>query len=187
MICVIPINNESRRLPGKCWRPLCGRPLVEWTLMTARCFFAPEDVWVVVRGSHPDCNKQLLHNYSDHVVREPMLGQPPSALNAVLCVPLAARADGVLLMQPTFVGRDLFDLEWFLRQPGGKIASSRDGHTNDGNVYIFRNTHESVQRVVYPHSEVGDPVTKPGVDINTLEDFNRAETLMAERLAKARV
>jgi 3-deoxy-manno-octulosonate cytidylyltransferase (CMP-KDO synthetase) len=34
---VIPVRMESRRLPGKPLRPICGRPMIAWVYERARC------------------------------------------------------------------------------------------------------------------------------------------------------
>ena len=180
MIAVIPINTGSTRLPGKNFKPLCRLPLVEWSLMLARCFYDRGNIWCVVRGALDRNDEELLRHYSDHVVSEPALGEETSALNAVLTVPLEARSYGALLLQPTYVPRTRRQVEWFIRAAAAegntRTVTPEDGQPN-GNLYYINDASKGYELDLRDHGV--------GVDINTLEDFQRAETLMAQRLATA--
>ena len=185
MICVIPVNCESKRLPGKNFKYMCGRPLFAWTLRTARMFFRPQEIYAVYRGKLPFGAKYILSWGGGAVIPEQPIGLETSAINAVLNVPFTARRGGVLLMQPTYVWRDPHDVEFFLHtvtQPGNAYRNVRttgkDGEPNGNLYWIQEPTRENLWHSIW----LGD-----GVDINTQEDFGRAEKIMADRLAKAGV
>jgi len=170
---------NSQRLPGKNFRMLCGRPLVEWTLMLARCFYDRANVWIVYRGQPPvGADWELLNNYTYHIIAEPYFGEPTSSMNAVLTVPLEDRCYGVLLLQPTYVPRNRTQVEWFIHAADADgNTRTVDPRTNDanGNLYYVNDASKGFARNLDDHN--------PGVDIDTLEDFENAATLMAKRLA----
>ena len=53
VIALVPARTESARVPGKNWRELGGRPLVEWTVEAALESEAVTEAWVVSQWRKP--------------------------------------------------------------------------------------------------------------------------------------
>jgi len=65
---VIIARGGSKRLPRKNTRPLCGVPLVAWSVIQARASLLVDDVWV---STDDDEIEQIAAEYGARVIRRP--------------------------------------------------------------------------------------------------------------------
>lgn len=140
LLVLIPARAGSKRLPGKNLLPLHGRPLVDWSLQTAKVFFPGEKV--------------LLSSDSDHILaRATLMGLPHSRRPEGLAGDQASSIDllryelgvqeahqkvqyrGVVLLQPTSPYRSSEAMHAFVKhirdRPGDMCVAIRPGHGGD--------------------------------------------------------
>lgn len=68
MIAVIPARGGSVRLPRKNLKPICGHPLVAWTIMQCLCSHGIDDVYVT---TDDDEIESVSRRYGAKVIRRP--------------------------------------------------------------------------------------------------------------------
>lgn len=178
---LIVARAGSKRLPAKNVRPLAGKPLVTWTIEAAKqsrllthivCSTDDEmvmelcvehDVWVIVRPGELATDEAT----SESVVRHALMSYP---------------CDYVCLLQPTSPLRIAEDIDACVAaamraQCGAAVTESMASPgVPNGAVYVAR--VERFQACGFKGAVGVVMPTKRSVDIDTLEDFEKAEALM---------
>ena len=119
-VAIIPARAGSKGIPGKNLIPLCGRPLVEWSVRQALAADEIDSVWV---SSDGDEILQAAKSAGARPIRRPadLAGDTASSESAWLHALDAIEAEGVSVarvvgMQPTSPIREASDLDAALRQ-----------------------------------------------------------------------
>lgn len=173
---LIPARGGSKRLPGKNIRPLCGKPLIAWTIEEAR---KSELITQLICSTEDDDIAEVCHKYGCEVLLRPADLATDDA-SSIDVVRHASRVlpgyDYVCLLQPTSPLRTAADIDRCLmfatETPVRTEILGPEGYVADGCCYVWpaRYVHEPLvwRRVVMP----------PSIDIDTEEDFLKAERMM---------
>jgi len=179
ILIIIPARMGSRRLPGKNKRILCGKPLICWTIEFA--LKIPKITDIIVTSDDDDI-KKICEKYPkiqfekrpDYLAKGNI---PMEFVIEQLLLTLQKKYDFIVLLQPTTPIRDL---KFVVRCINLSLISNRRIMVCDskqqriGYVYVypanFFNTYYVISRDKYY------------VDIDYLEDFEKAEELMKEWL-----
>ena len=155
---VIPARGGSKRLPDKNLKFFNGKPLISWTILEAQ---KSEFITDLVVSTDSPRIAYIAKELGCEVIMRPdaISGDDASSWDAVKHVlSLKHGYEFVILLQPTSPQRTVKDIDNAL----GMTVFSVDGeyHKKNGAIYIM-------------------PVAK-SLDIDTLEDFERAEDICSE-------
>lgn len=190
IVAVIPARKNSVRLPEKNKKLFCGKPLFAWTVELALRILMINKV--IVSSDDPDILEYCLTHYGNHekleVIRRPVeLAQSTTPLWKVIEHIgnwLTISNDMIVILQPTSPLRNYKDIEkalyMFQRTWEGVIPITRFNefyYKRCGTVFVDKYyeimTHKDIregQFILIPKERA--------IDIDTLEDFKRAEELM---------
>ncbi len=193
LLYLIPARGGSKRLPGKNLRPMCGRPLIAWTILAAQGLPIRETARIVV-VTEDDAIASVAATYGVVVLRRPAhMAQDHTSVYHTInwATTIYGRAHKVCLLQPTSPLRLASDIKACVAAAGGDIPGMPAALT-------FAKGADAPNGAVY----VGDAIwlreggcfDDPGlarvdmppersIDVNTLEEFEAAERLMIARLA----
>lgn len=190
ILCIIPARSGSKRLPGKNLRPFCGKPLLQWSVEQALRINEIDRVVLTTDYSYADLgyehDKHGIWAMTSIIERPSYLCRDDAPMAHVLCHTLSdflTWPSLVVLLQPTSPTRTDETVRkaismalplnpWDTR---GGAASSADGCGPDGAVYAFTpNRLPPLNDCIYFGND--------DIDINTLEDFEKAEAVMKARL-----
>ena len=189
VLAIIPARAGSKRLPGKNMLPLCGKPLVQWTIEAAEAAGL-----LAIVSSDDDAAIELADmGYGLRVTsvrRPPHLcddDAPSAGLVAhVLASGVVGRHehDTIMLLQPTSPLRTSPFIEaalGVLRCSGGPAVLSVDETTGkpNGAIYAVRTYAWEKWLSLEPPGWVPYPMSRErSIDIDTAEDFAAAEDYM---------
>lgn len=178
---IIPARAGSKRLPGKNKRLMCGRPLFEWSVIAARqsainyAVVTTDDEWIL-DFYFPD----------ESVITEgrETVGDGDTIYPEVFRLIDKYGPEWVVLLQPTSPLRTAWDIDSCIKacqeRPAPSCVSVALGSPiPNGAVYVAHSewlkehkNFDGPRTVTYamPHSR--------SIDINTIEDFEKAEELM---------
>jgi CMP-N,N'-diacetyllegionaminic acid synthase len=116
---IIPARGGSKGIPGKNIKPLCGKPLIHYSLEYARLFVNDDDICVTT-DSEEIANSVAELGYQVPFLRPKELatdtaGSYEVILHALSYYELKKRYDVVVLLQPTSPFRKKLDLEEALK------------------------------------------------------------------------
>jgi CMP-N,N'-diacetyllegionaminic acid synthase len=184
---VILARANSKRLPNKNVLPLSGKPLVTWTIEAAR---AVPGIGRLIVSTDGDEIAQVASDAGAEVIRRPDelatdTATSYEALRHVLGE--AGLVETVILLQPTSPLRTAADitaaLALYARNQRPLASFAHDAHTPNGAIYIGsyefltdRGNWDTVGPLRYLMP------AERSVDIDTAEDFARAEQIMQTRL-----
>ena len=187
MLAIIPARKGSKRLPNKNMLPLCGKPLIYWTIQAAKN--AQLVHYTVVSTDSSEIAKYA-EEFCD-VRKRPKELATDDALSYDVVVDVLDNCDApfhrVILLQPTSPLRDSFDIDRAIRMSSFdlnanlvSVSSTCDRiYRRNGAIYIMntrdiynRNVDFDMAYVMYADDSI---------DIDTEEDFKQAERLMYAR------
>lgn len=179
VLALIPARGGSKRLPLKNIRPIAGKPLLCWSIDAARdCEFIDH---VVVSTDCPT-TALVARGYDCAVLDRPAAisgdGVPTEAAVAHAAA-LFPKFALIVVLQPTSP----------LRAPGGLLACILGASAGQRAWTVRMDWSPSGDVYVVPADLIGEPLTaEPGfrvpsesVDIDTVEDFAAAESLLLAR------
>lgn len=183
---IIPARGGSKRLPGKNRKPLCGKPLIWWTISEAmksqalnRVVVSTDDPEIFALATEMDCE----------VVHRPAWmasDDAPIYLEIFRLIDLYS-PEWVVLLQPTSPLRTVDDIDACvtkcIRAPAPSLVSVTKGSpAANGAVYValveWLREHRNFDG---PRTIVHEMPPERSVDINTQADFDRAEQFMLQR------
>ena len=187
VLAIIPARAGSKRLPGKNTRILGGKPMIIWTVEAARASKYIDLLLVTTNDREViDCVRPL----GVRVIHRPeeLCGDKASSYDTIFhAIDLLPHMDYTMLLQPTSPLRTVEDIDGCVETCVSKNAPScitvtRSKPDANGAVYIAWTTWLRETRLF----DSGRVVTHlmPGersVDIDTLEDFQRAESIVSSR------
>lgn len=191
ILALIPARGGSKRLPGKNLRPLNGRPLIRWTVDVAKKARTLDTVAVT---TDDPAIIAAVSNLCIQIVDRPkeLAADKSSVYDAIFhALDFFPMHDYVMLLQPTSPLRlaDDIDAAAFACVSMGapSIISTQQGvPVPNGAIYMAwvswlreHRQFDGGRTIVYPMP------AERSVDIDRLEDFERAEKLMASRCATA--
>ncbi len=166
---LIPARGGSKRLPRKNILPFCGKPLIAWTILAAqRCTYigtlicSTEDAEIAAVCREYGCNVSE---------RSLTLAQDDSTINDLVTTFLPFGYDRIVVLQPSSPLRTTADINcgielWYSISVGPSGAPNGAVYVVD--VPFFRKHPYFGGQVFYMPKE-------HSVDIDTIEDFRRAE------------
>jgi len=181
---VILGRGGSRRLPGKNLLPLCGRPMIAWTIRAAQ--WSRLDAMVVSSDSEEILNVARLRNVM--AIRRPDelatdTASPYDAIRHAYGV-VGEDFDFICLLQPTSPLRAPLDIDACAELMSNThlpcvVSFEDDCPIPNGAVYIGRTDWllSGGNFDIGPAVRYSMPPER-SVDVNTLHDFERAATLM---------
>jgi len=195
-------RKGSKRLPGKNTKLLCGKPLIEYTIDaviesgvidTLVVGTDDEAVKEICREKYDfydyscydyeDLLDQELKRYVIHLPSYLTTDNAPQTEALLYCMDQIEKHDIVLLLQPTSPLRASEDIKEFCN---GKYDYSVSGNSkfedgSNGAMYIDVWDNYYNNRTFFLHNKYYMPLER-SIDIDTEEDFKKAEMLMKERL-----
>ena len=193
ILAIVPARGGSRRLPGKNLRPLCGKPMIHWTVDVAK-----ESKYLdkIVVSTEDQQIVQAVSNKGIDIVTRPeeLAGDRSSVYDAIFhTLDQYEPFDYVCLLQVTSPLRVVEDIDGCIEKcietNAPACISICEGRPDaNGAVYVawtswLRETRlfDSGRVVTYAM-----PSTR-SVDVDRITDFERAESLMRSRLSEASV
>jgi N-acylneuraminate cytidylyltransferase/CMP-N,N'-diacetyllegionaminic acid synthase len=195
MIAIIPARKGSKRLPGKNMMELCGKPLIYWTIQAAKGAFGKEDIIV------SSDSKEILDYAGDLGViiheRSKRLATEDASIFDVVREIISPDPDnmsfsepiGVVILQPTSPLRTTSDIIDAKVQAtiGGLYVNNiislsvicKNIYRPNGAIYVVQSIDILQRNVQYQIAHIMPP--ERSIDIDTIEDFEKAERLMNER------
>lgn len=170
---LIPARGGSKRLPGKNMKELCGRPMLWWTLTAALKSWL-DDV-IVSTDDMGTIDSVGLH--AKTIFRPPELSDDLATSKSVIehALSICTGYDRVMLLQPTSPLRTEDDIDRVLGLEKTTISVRREGtgFVPNGAIYLMDTDKLMEYELCYI---MPDEVS---VDIDTSEDFRRAEVYIA--------
>ncbi len=190
-LALIPARGGSKRLPRKNIKLCAGKPLLAWTIEAALAAKLIDEVWVSTEDR--EIAETARHFNANVVFRPAELAGDTSTSESVLRHALAILNDPerfthVCLLQPTSPCRTAGQIDEILTGIGSyAYAASLNGRwESTGGVYVWRLplvdgkalTANRAEDVLLSQSSL---LMDTGPDINTLDDFLKAEKILLER------
>jgi CMP-N,N'-diacetyllegionaminic acid synthase len=180
VLAIIPARAGSKRLPGKNLRPLCGKPLIAWTIEAARQSRLITDL--VCSTDDERVMELCIEADVDVIVRPAELATDTATSESVIAHALMGyEADYVCLLQPTSPLRIAEDIDACVAAAMRARAALTESMSNpgapNGAVYAAQVEHFRLRGGFSGAIGVVMP-SRRSVDIDTIEDFERAEGLM---------
>lgn len=202
-LAIIPARGGSKRLPRKNIMPLCGKPLIAWTIEAARTSNIFQDIVVStddyeIAKVSEQFGAQIPFMRSEEYAQDDTTSQ--SVVKNIL-ENLTQVYDYVVLLQPTSPlrrGQDIIDAYNYMEDRGAETCVSvvrlendaplevnQSGMKLNGAIYIFPYVHFQTQNsFVLPTTCLYEMPLERSIDIDTQEDMRYAEYLMKHELQK---
>lgn len=208
ILAIIPARGGSKRLPEKNIKMLNGRPMIDWTILAAqqaKCL-----THVVVNSDDENILRRAVELGCDALRRpaELALDETPSSAVVLQTLDHYPGYDYLILLQPTSPLRraediDLFAKKWlsssfpasvsvtegvvnahcFSRDGNGKLLQAGQGDDCSLNGAIYGASVEwfrQQQNFISAETLAYDMPASRSIDVDTLDDFIQAETLLME-------
>lgn len=189
MVGIILARGGSVRLPGKNIRPLCGRPMIEWTIIAA----CESKLDAVLLSSDSDEILDVARGHRVYRVKRPaeLAGPAVDSYKPLRhayeqwSLDVLSAAENVMLLQPTSPLRPYWDINRFLGvYKGQPMASVGTDGIQNGAIYAapldwllnVKNTWDQPGIAAFYMPE------ERSVDVNGLSDFEEAEARMKTEL-----
>lgn len=186
-ICIIPARGGSRRIPRKNIRPFHGRPIIEYAIDSAKAAEVFERIYISTEDA--EISEIAKRNGAEVITRPRDLAQDHVGTQTVMmhaCEALHLKGtEAVCCLYATTPLLNYADLRWafymkLLRMCSYVIAVSTEPLADAGAFY-FGGANEflkgfplyMMQSAIYPLP------AERCQDINTLEDWTKAETMYA--------
>lgn len=191
ILALIPARGGSKRLPGKNLRPLCGKPMILWTVEEARksCYIDK-----IVVSTDDKLIVSAVSNKGVEIVDRPpeMAADYSSVYDAIFhALNFFEPHDYTMLLQPTSPLRTAQDIDACVSTCVSNHAPScisiyPDRPDANGAVYFAWTTWLKEMRM-FDSGRVAAYVMPAdrSVDVDHMEDFQRVERLLSSRLSKA--
>ena len=195
IVAVIPARENSVRIPGKNKKPFCGKPLIAWTVELALNIRMIDKV--IVSSDDPDILEFCLTFYGNHeklevIRRSKELAQSDTPMWKVLeHIYNNGAMEGnplIVILQPTSPLRLTEDVEnairMFLFNWKGVIPITKVNkfyYKRCGTIFVDKYYELIANKGVREGQFILIPKER-AIDIDTLEDFQKAENLMRERM-----
>lgn len=188
ILAIIPARGGSKRIPGKNLKPMCGKPMIDWTIEAAKGSKYLDKI--VVSTEDPAIVAAVSNRGVDIVDRpQDLAGDRSSVYDAIFhACEQYEPFDYVCLLQITSPLRKTEDIdaciEHCVRMNAPACISIGEGRPDaNGAVYIAWTSWLRETRLF----DSGRVVTHimpnfRSVDVDRLEDFEKAERLMSIRL-----
>lgn len=192
ILALIPARGGSKRVPGKNLRPLCGKPLIQWTVEEAK---KSRYIDKIVVSTEDPAIVQAVANRGIEIVDRPReLAEDTSLVYDAIfhALKFFEPHDYLCLLQATSPLRTVEDIDGcietcLVHHAPSCISIDKRRPVANGAVYIAWTTwikemkqFDSGRAVTYLM-----PVSR-SVDVDTWDDFKEAERLMRLRLSGAR-
>ena len=184
---VIPARGGSKRIPRKNIRPLCGKPLIQWTIEAARKATSLT-AWVV--STEDEEIRDVALSLGAYVVRRPdELAEDTVSSDAVALHALdwmgASEYDILVLLHPTSPVRDWRHIDqavsalWASAAPSlASVEYAKRSYRHNASIYAARVPF----RTLYCDETIPFLMDKRhSVDIDTEDDWKVAELYLSER------
>lgn len=198
IIAIIPARAGSKRLPNKNKLSFCGKPLISWTIeetMKVTWFHEiiissdDDDIIQLAEKYQKDDNRIKIH------IRPNELAQDDTKMSDVMknIFPNHKYEEFfiIVLLQPTSPLRNYFDIndaiEQYLKNMRGLVSLSQRNikeYFINGAIYI-RNSSAILDGSLEFYEDFGLGYimnNEDGIDIDTQEDFDKAQEIKARRL-----
>lgn len=181
MLCIIPARRGATRLPFKNTLPLAGKPMIVHTMLLAKAAFGQD----AIVSTNDDTVIGLCADYRMRCLIRPdyLCTDSASSWWAVehACYVLG-RFEEVILLQPTSPTRTWEKVQeciakWQEKQDN--VTTVKAGGLPSGNVYIRKWKKWTDFGFWIPDEDT--------VDVDTKEDFDAAEKVLAERVASSNI
>lgn len=187
---VITARGGSKRLPRKNVRDFCGKPLIAWTIDALK--LSNVNAWFVSTDNVEIGETALAHGAGVPFIRPPELATDTAKSIDVLVHAVEwfesefTIPTHIMLLQPTSPLRTTKDIDFALdiMEKSGKdslVTMSQSGKPN-GCLYITKRDMLLLDRRLWDQTGVMWAQDDNMIDIDTEEDWKRAEQLMRERL-----
>jgi CMP-N-acetylneuraminic acid synthetase len=197
IVAIIPARKGSKRLPGKNKKFLCGKPLIAWTIEEAmklksidEIFITSNDsdIWDIAMKYFQQDRRIRLTNRPDRLCTD------ESDISETILYELLGWSDltTVVLLQPTSPLRNSYDISMAIKIfndhvscPVIPVVREDEYHFKlNGGVFVFSLGALRLTKDILAGEFFCIYVMpkRRSVDIDTLEDFNKAEELMKKRL-----
>lgn len=190
ILAIIPARGGSKRLPGKNLKDLCGKPLIRWTLDEA---LQSKVIDTLVVSTDDQAIIGAVAGRGAQIVERPpyLAGDQSSVYDAIFhATDHFAPHDYVMLLQPTSplrLAEDIDDCAYVCAQQHAPscITVSPERPVANGAVYIAWTTWlREFRNFDGGRTAVSVMPAERSVDVDTMEDFRRAERLLTERLTE---
>jgi CMP-N,N'-diacetyllegionaminic acid synthase len=183
---IIPARGGSKRLPGKNTRPLAGKPMIEWTIDAAKAAVSIDHFVVCTEDANISMAAEAAG--AESFRRPPEMAQDDSSIYDTIFHVLDAYrvADWVVLLQPTSPLRTAEDIDravtlCMVNTAPACVSCEFQVPVPNGGVYV------AYVRWLREHRNYDGPRTVTymmpsyrSVDVDTIEDFERAEALLKQ-------
>lgn len=190
MVGIILARGGSVRIPGKNLRMLCGRPLVEWTIIAA-CESRLQQV--ILSSDSPAILDVARGHRVFRVQRPPHLATAEAdSYGALLhaydswCAEFMTSARHIMLLQPTSPLREYSDINRVIDFYDGVPAASCDqDRVQNGAIYVgstewLQQGGTWAQQGIERYVMYGDD----NIDVDAPEDLSKARQALARRLGR---
>ena len=190
---IIPARAGSKRLPGKNTRPLCGKPLIAWTIEAALTCGALDEVMV---STDDPTVMDIAADWGATYDRRPdWLATDTASIYDVVRYhlkmrPVSQRPDHVMLLQPTSPLRTAEDIDAMIGRWDSRVEHSPGIQSRAANAVLANGAMYCAPVVCWtgrkfrfddaPYLQWFDMPPERSIDINTLEDFEACERYMKE-------
>ena len=190
VLAIIPARSGSKRLPGKNMKMFCGKPLIQWTIEQANRIKEIDKI-VITSDYDIDDLRGEAYSLNQHWQKRIIVHERPyficddqTPMAKVICDVLSLDIEWpslCVLLQPTSPTRTDETVRECIKDASiyGQcftVNSHPDNYLKpNGACYAFWPNQ-------LPPFRGNATVTSDDIDINTLEDFKRAEAVMRERL-----
>lgn len=181
---VILARAGSKRLPGKNVRDLCGKPLIAWTIEAARASRLLTDL---VCSTDDERVIDLCVEMGVDVVLRPaeLATDAARSEDAILHALMGYSCDYVCLLQPTSPLRTAEDIDACVAAAvhcGGAAITESMSNPGEPNGAVYVAAADWFRARGFTCHAIGVVMpSKRSVDIDTADDFERAEKLMSVR------
>ena len=182
VLAIITARGGSKRLPGKNIKMLHGKPLIAWTIEAAK-----DCSRIVVTTDSEEIGDISLDLGAEVVWRPERLATDDSkSMDAVLhAIEIVEWEGRVMLLQPTSPLRTSEDVEIANLMMDNfsyvdNVVSVNEDFKTNGAIYVCKNGYWQEHRsFIGPNTSRYMMPNERSIDIDTIEDFQLAEKLMA--------
>ena len=185
ILALIPARSGSQRLPGKNIIDVCGKPMIEWTLIAAHEAKIFDQVLVTTNDVRV---REIVRPYCSVIVEQPNFPQTPDVMRDVVMHAIRhQRQTYIMLLQPTSPLRTAQHIveAWKLFQksfPTDSLVSVDPAGNVNGAIYLFTIGRMMRGSPIYDDGSLRYSMAQDvSVDVDTHEDVERARALLGAK------